>query len=167
MAVPVGEMEHVIVETVFLVPKFDAFAATVVHRVRDMNEMFEELAGHTFISGVLTSEFERYSKHVQAVHAHPAGAVGLFKVTAGGERSRSVEYADVVETKEAALENVHTFGILAIHPPGEIQQKFVERTFEEIAVGFAADAFLDLVNAPGCPSVNRRIHIAKGPFISR
>src|SRR6516164_8269254 len=80
-------MKDVIVETVFLVPEFDAFTATVVHRVRDMNEMFEELDGHTFVSGVLTSEFERDSKHVQAVHTHPAGAVGLFKVTAGGELS--------------------------------------------------------------------------------
>src|SRR6516162_5430720 len=165
MAFPVGKMQDVIVETVFVVPEFDAFAAAVVHRVRDMHEMFEELAGYTFISGVLTSEFERDGKHVQAVHTHPAGAIGLFKVTAGGERSRAVEYADVVETKEPALENVHTFGVLAIHPPGEIQQKLVEGAFEEIAVRFAADAFLNLINTPGRPSVNGWIHIAKGPFI--
>src|ERR1700739_3032555 len=102
MAVPVGKMQDVVVETVLMVPEFDAFAAAVVHGGGGMNEMFEELAGDTFISGVLTSEFEGDSKHVQAVHPHPAGAVGLFEVTACGERSRAVENADVVETKEPA-----------------------------------------------------------------
>src|SRR3974377_1291415 len=115
-------MEHVVVETVLLVPEFDALAAPVIHGMRDMNEMFKKLTGDTFVGGVLACEFECDGQHVQAVHSHPARAVGLLKMAAGRQRSRGVEHANVVETKETALENVHALGVLAIHPPGEVQQ---------------------------------------------
>src|SRR6516162_1357531 len=115
-------MKYVVVEAVLLVPEFDALATAVVHSVRNMNEMFKKLTGDTFVGGIFPREFERDGQHVQAVHSHPARAIGLLKMAAGRQRSRSVEYADVVETKETALENVHALGVLTIHPPGEVQQ---------------------------------------------
>src|SRR5262245_61842486 len=40
---PRWDMQHVVEEAVFVVPELDAFAATVVHRVRDEHEVLEEL----------------------------------------------------------------------------------------------------------------------------
>src|SRR5262249_42410160 len=35
------------------------------------------------------------------------------------------------------------------------------------SVGFAANSLLDLVNTPGGPRMNRRIHIAESPLVGR
>ena len=39
--------------------------------------------------------------------------------------------------RKSALENIVTFGIFAIHPPGEGDQQFVEDRFQKRAVAFA------------------------------
>ena len=58
-------------------------------------------------------------------------------VAAAGQRLAAVEDADVVEPEKAALEDVVALGVLAVHPPGEIEQQFVEDALEEAAI--AAD----------------------------
>ena len=78
-------------------------------------------------SSAMRIRFER-------VHRHPGGAVGLVDVAAGRQRLRAVEDADVVEPEKAALEDVAAVGVLAVHPPGEIQHQLVEDAFEEGAV---------------------------------
>src|SRR5690242_17312382 len=85
----------------------------------------------------------------------------------GRERSRSVEYADIVKPKETALKNVHALVVFAIHPPREVEKKLVKRAFQKIAVGYAADAFFDLVDAPHGPRMDGRIDISERPFIRR
>ena len=85
-------------------------------------------------AGVLARELERDREHVQAVHPHPARAVGLLEVAAGRQRRAAVEDADVVEAEEAALEDVLALGVLAVHPPGEVEQQLVEDALEEPAV---------------------------------
>src|SRR6516225_7374823 len=100
-------MENVVVETILLVPELNALASVVIHGVRNMNKVLEELAGNAFVRRILPGEFERDGKHVQAVHSHPARTVGLLKVAAGRQRSGAVEHADVVETKESALKDIH------------------------------------------------------------
>ena len=43
-----------------------------------------------------------------------------------GQRRRAVDRADVVEAEEAALEHVVALGVLAVDPPGEVEQQLVE-----------------------------------------
>src|SRR5689334_4610991 len=135
--------------------------------MRDVDEMLEEFAGHVLVSHVFFSEFQSDGQHVEAIHAHPTGAVGLFEMAARGKRGGTIENSDVVESEEAALENVRAIGILAIHPPGEIQKQLVKNLFEEGAVGDTTDAPLDLVNAPSGPRMHGRIHVAESPFVGR
>ena len=78
-----------------------------------------------------------------------------------------VEDADVVEPKEAALENVATAGVLPIHPPGEVDEQLVEDRFEKSAVAFPGGVLLDLVDAPCGPADDRRIDVAEIPFVGR
>ena len=70
-------------------------------------------------------------------HSHPAGAVALFEMAAVGEGSAAIEYADVIEAEESALENIFALGILPIHPPGKGDEHFVEDRFQKSAIAFA------------------------------
>jgi len=63
----------------------------------------------------------------QAVHRHPARAVGLVQVTAGRQLGAAVEDADVVEPQKAALKNVLPFHVLAVHPPVEVEHQLVKK----------------------------------------
>ena len=102
----VRQRQDVVEESVFGVPQFDILAAEIVHRFADVNEMLEELAGDIFVGGIVLGEFQRDRQHVETIHAHPAGAVGLLDMSAGGQRLAAVEDADIVEAEKAALENV-------------------------------------------------------------
>ena len=61
---------------------------------------------------------------------------------AGRKRGAAIKDADVVEPEEAALEDVLAEAVLAIHPPGEVQDELVERRLEEIEVDFASQRLL-------------------------
>src|SRR5215469_7298099 len=165
MLASVGQAKDVVVEAIFVVPQSHAVDADVVHGVGDVNEMLKEFARDVFVGHVLFREFQRDGQHIQAVHAHPTGAVRLFKMSAGGKGCRTVENTDVVEAQEAPLENVGAVRIFAIDPPGEIEQLLVKDSFEKGAVGSAADAPLDFVNAPGGPGMHGRIYVAESPFV--
>src|SRR6266446_538687 len=125
--------------------------------------MLEEFAGDVFVSRVLFRQLQSYGQHVQAIHTHPTGAVRLFEVASRGEWRGAVKDSDIVEAEKPALKNVCAVRILAVHPPGKIQQQLVKDFFEESAVGDTAHTTLDFVDAPGCPGMNGWIHIAKSP----
>ena len=105
--------------------------ADVVHGLGDVQEVLEELGGDVLVDGVVQRQLERDAHQVQAVHRHPARAVGLVDVPAGRQRRAAVEDADVVEAEEAALEDVAALGVLAVHPPGEVEHQLVEDALEE------------------------------------
>ena len=84
----VGQVEHVVEEAVLFVPQPVAVVAHVVHGLGDVEEVLEELAGDVLVGGVVARQFQRDGQHVQAVHGHPAGAVGLLDDAAGGQRRR-------------------------------------------------------------------------------
>ena len=65
------------------------------------------------------------------------------------------------------MKNIHALGVFAVHPPGEVEQKFVEDTFEKLPIGFAAHALFDLVDAPRRPGMHRRIYVTESPFVRR
>src|SRR5206468_4586444 len=98
-------------------------------------------------------------------HSHPACAIALLESAAVRERRVAIEHANVVKPKETALEDVVAFGIFAVHPPGEGDEHFMENSFEECAITFAALFTLDLVNAPCCPRDNRWINISEIPLV--
>src|ERR1700733_5260237 len=91
--------KDVVIETISLVPQAIFLPANVVHRVRDMNAMLEELARQVLICGIFFRKLERDRHHSQRIMHHPAGAVGLFDANSAWERTRAIEYADVVESE--------------------------------------------------------------------
>ncbi len=129
--------------------------------------MLPELAGHIFVRRILARQFQRDGHQVEAIHRHPAGAVGLFDEAAAGQRLAAVEDADVVEPQKSALKDVLALRVLAVHPPGEVQQQLVEDALQELAVGLAAALGFNLVDAPGGPGMHRRIDVAEVPLVGR
>ena len=84
---------------------------------------------------------------------------------AHGQWRGTIEEADVVESQEPALENIPAFRILAIDPPGEVQQELLKDPGQKSAIALATEALFDFVHPPGSPGMDGRIHIAEGPFI--
>ena len=99
-----------------------------------IQKVLPELAGDIFIGGIFARQFQRDGHQVQTVHGHPAGAIGLLDKAAAGQRLAAVEDADIVQAQEAALEDVPAFGVLAVHPPGEIEQQLVKDALQEGAI---------------------------------
>src|SRR6266404_2885152 len=163
--VAVGQAENVVVKAVRLVPERESFTAEIVHGVGDVHKMLEEFAGYALVGRVLARKFEGNRQHVQAIHSHPARAVGLLHKSSRRKRRRAVENSNVVEAEESALEDVVAFGVFTIDPPGEIQQQLVECVLEEAAVRLAANALFDLVDAPAGPRMNGWVDISESPFV--
>ena len=159
----VGEPQQVVVEAVLLVPH--AILTGPVHGRSDVVEVLDELHDHALVGGVVGGELEREFQHVLAEQGHPGRAVRLLEVAAGGKRGAAVEDADVVETEEASFEHVLAEAVLAVYPPGEVQQELVERRPEEIHVRLAAQGLLGAMQEQGRPSVDRGVHVAEVPLI--
>ena len=125
-------VQHVVIEAVLFVPQRFPSLAEVVHRVGDVYEVLPEFARDVLVrcglrlasSSAIASMLRQYI----AIQLVPSDCS---KLPAGRQRRAAVKHADVVEPEESALENVVAFGVLAIDPPGEIQQQFVEYAFEK------------------------------------
>src|ERR1700721_4343851 len=118
----VGELQHVVKESVGLVPQSHSIGAEMVHGVGNVDEVLPEFAGDVFVRGILRGELHGDGQQVQCVHGHPTGAVGLLDVAAGGQRVAAVEDSNIIEAEKTALKNVHAVGVFAVDPPGEIQK---------------------------------------------
>ena len=165
MLFSIRELQYVIVKAVGIVPKGHSANAEIVQGAGDVNEMLEELAGDVFISRIFFGQLQSDCQHIEAVHAHPTGPVRLFEMAPGGERRRAVKDSDVVQAQEPSLKDIRAVGVLAVHPPCEIQEQLVKDLFEETTIGHAAHAPLDFVDTPRGPGVNRRVDVAEGPFV--
>src|SRR5437667_9747532 len=98
--------------------------------------MFEKLSRDVFVNVIFRSELDRDPHQVQTKHSHPTRAVALLEMAAIVENFVAVEHANVVEPEKAALKNILPLGVLAVDPPGEGDQHFVEDRFQKCAVAF-------------------------------
>src|SRR5687767_8270263 len=115
----------------------------------------------------MRSNFDSQFEHVLSEQGHPGGPVCLFEVAARRQWGASVEHADVVQTQESALEHVFAETVLPVYPPGEVQQKLIERSLEKINVGLTTHGQFCVVEEEGCPGMDWGIDVAKIPLIGR
>src|SRR5579862_8991354 len=165
----VWQPQHVVEELVLVVPQADAvLASDPAHRLGDVEEMLEELRGNVFVDMIVLCQLERDAHEIERVHRHPARTVRLIEVPSVWQPGAAVKDADVVEAEETALKDVATLGVLAIHPPCEIEHELVEGALQEREVAVSAMLLaVDLKYAPRRPRVHRRTHIAQRPFVCR
>src|SRR4030095_7288656 len=117
-------------EAVLLVPQLILMNADPVHSCSDPKEVLRELRCYVLVTWIMLGKLQVNLQQVLGKKTHPGCAVGLFQRTAGRQRRATVEDANVVQSQEAALENVVAFLILPVYPPGEIQQQLSERLFQ-------------------------------------
>jgi hypothetical protein len=55
--------------------------------------------------------------HVQAEEGHPSGSIGLAKDTTSRQRLRAIKGTNVVQAKEATLEDIVSTLVFTIDPP--------------------------------------------------
>src|SRR6516162_11055361 len=118
----VRQAQHVVEKSVLLVPQIVLTIAHPAERRADPHEMLKELYGQRLVDRIVRGQLDGDLKHRLGVERHPAGAVCLVHMAAGRQRRAAVENADIVEAEEAALEDVAPARVLAVAPPGEIDQ---------------------------------------------
>ena len=158
------DVHLVVVEAVLLVPQ--PRAADGIHGVGDVDEVLEELGRDVLRSRIEPRQLQGHGEHRGAVERHPGGAVRLLQEAAVGKRPGAVENADVVQPQEAAREQVLAAGVLAIDPPGEIDQQLLEGAGEKTPVALAPRRG-HLVDPPAGPGMDRRIDVAQVELVGR
>ena len=156
--------ELIVIESILAVPQ--PGAAERIDSVADVHEVLEELRSDVFIRRLLQREFQRHGKHGEAERCHPRRAVRLVEAAATGQRVRSIKHPDVIQSEESAAEDVSSLDILAVHPPGEIQQQLLECPLQEKQVPLAL-LVRDLVNPPHRPGMHGWVHIREIPLVRR
>src|SRR5690606_27444732 len=80
----------------------------------------------------------------------------------------AIYHTDIVQAQKSALEDIIAFCVLPVDPPSKIQHQPVKTAFQEFLVALTAVHFLiDLIYPLHGISMDRRVHIAKVPFIRR
>jgi hypothetical protein len=79
----------------------------------------------------------------------------------------AVEDADVVQSEESTFKDIVSKSVLAIHPPREVQQQFLEDPSQKGSITLPGCHLLVYIDSPSCHSLHRRIHVAKVPLIGR
>ena len=128
--------------------------------------MLSEALRHIFIERILLRQLAGDLHHVLTEHAHPGSAVRLLQISPRRQWSRAVEHTDVVEAEEAPLENVFAFDVLAVDPPGEVEEELLEDALQEVEVLPAVELALDLEDAEGRPGVDGRVDVTEVPFVA-
>ena len=166
-ALVVRPVEHIVVELVLFIPQAGTVGDHAAHGVGNAQEVLEELGGDVFVHMIVLRELQGDAHQIERIHGHPAGAVGLVDVTAGGQPRAPVEHADVVQSEESSLEDVAAVGVLLVDPPGEVQHQLVEHAFEEFQIALAAVCLaVDLIDAPRRPAVHGGVDVAERPLVS-
>src|SRR5215469_10133503 len=79
----------------------------------------------------------------------------------------AVEYTNIVHPEESALENVLAEGVLAVHPPGEVEQHFLEDALKEGVITLAGGRLLNFKDGLCGKGENGWIDAVEIPFIRR
>ncbi len=136
-------------------------------RIGDREELVVALNRDVFIVRILDRELERHHRHVQREHRHPAGRIRLLQGVARRQRFRAVVDGNVIEAEEAALEQVVALLVLAVDPPGIVQQQLVKHALEEREVRPAGLHALRAEHLQRAGRVHRRVSVAEVPFVGR
>ncbi len=163
----VGRDYQVLEEAGLGIPQRNAAVGMTADGIGDGQELLVGLDGDVLVVRILSREFERHNRHVEREHRHPAGGVGLLQAVAGRQRLRAVEDRDVVETEEAALEDVVAVGVLAVDPPGVVEQQLVEDALEKTAIGGSPLHPLGAKHLERAQRMDWRVDVGEVPLVGR
>src|SRR4051812_2724753 len=117
--------------------------------------MLKEFCGHVFKRWIMHCDFNRHFHHIQSICAHPAGSICLFKLHFTGEVKISVEYTNVIQSKEATFKDVVAINVFTVDPPCKIDDKLLKYFFQELNIANSFLFLLYFIYLHGCPRMNR------------
>src|SRR5258708_10631846 len=79
----IRQMQHIVIEAILLVPQRNSLRSEIVHSPRDIHEVLDKFTGYVFVGWIVLGQLQRDSQHVQAIHAHPTGTIGLLEMSTG------------------------------------------------------------------------------------
>src|SRR5580692_470395 len=129
--------------------------------------MLRKLGGHLRVSRPFERQLHCNLQHVLAEQHHPRSAIRLLQVSTSRQRCAAIKYPNIVQPEEATLERVFTRAVLAVHPPGEVQQKLLERALQPVNIASAATHLLKPVREDGGPGMHRRVNVTEIPLVRR
>src|SRR4026207_1963448 len=115
--------------------------------------MLDKLATHSQIGWALHGQCHCNLQHVLAEERHPGRAVGLLQVPPGREWSTAIEDPDIVQSQEASFKHVPAGAVLAIYPPGEVQQQLLEGLLEPLHISLAALGLFETIGEDRRPGM--------------
>src|SRR5579884_1239932 len=127
-------MERTIVETIVFIPQREAFHSRVIHGMGDIHKMIKELASNIAIVAIFLREFQRNRQHIQAIHRHPTGPIGLLNVGSIWQPCVAIEDTNIIQTQEASLKDILPVVILDVHPPHKVKEELLKDFFKKITV---------------------------------
>ena len=171
---PSGRLQMVVIELICFVPQTQRVVTHAVDGAGDGEEMLKEFRGDVLIDMIVRRPVRQLCASMlrQYIAIQLVPSAWLMKPPVGSALLRS-KHANVVQTEEAALKNVSSLRVLAIDPPGEIQQQLLKHALEkhEVArvfrIRLAALVAIDLKHPKRRPGMHRRIHVAKRPLVGR
>ena len=161
----VGGDDQILEEPGLGIPQRNAAVGMSADGVGDGQELLQRLDGDILVVRILGRQLERHHRHVEGEHRHPAGGVRLLQAVAGRHRLRAVEHRDVVEAEKTALEHVMAVGVLAVDPPGVIEQQLVEDALEKTAIGGSPLHPLGAEHLERAQGMDRRVDVREVPFV--
>src|SRR5260370_38239905 len=81
----------------------------------------------------------------------------------GRKGAAAVESPDIVGPKKAPLKHIFSGRVLAVQPPGKVQQQLLKTLFEKGQVRPAALRSFGAIQRKNRPGVDRRGYIAEDP----
>src|SRR5438874_558587 len=116
--------------------------------------MLKEFRGCIFKRLIIHGDLERYVHHVECIGTHPAGTICLLQLHMATVKT-PVEYTDIIQSEEATFKDVVPVPVLAVDPPGKIDEELLKYLFQEDQVTGSGFLFFKLVNFQSCPGVHR------------
>jgi len=130
-------LDLVVIEAVVIVP--EARAAERVHRVGDFaTKCSKNFEANVFVAGVVFGQLQRHGEHRAAVKGHPGRAIGLLEVGRRRERPRTISNRPMLSSpRNPPAKRCLPSTVLAVDPPGEVDQQLVEHAGQKLPVAAA------------------------------
>src|SRR5580704_2546137 len=154
----------VIEKSVLLIPERHEWIPDAIHGIGDEDVVLPEFAGNIFINGVLFGQQKGGSKHVFGESSHPACAIRLSKQVAL-RKFVAIEYTNVIHPQKSTLENIFAQCVLAVDPPGKVEEHLLKDTFQKCEISDTGMLALNLEHSPRRKRQNGWIDAIEIPFI--
>lgn len=159
--------DGIVVEAISLVPQTMLGTVSTLegHGICNEQEVLKELGSNVLVDESVLGKLKGNAQHVETEESHPSSSISLLQRSTSGERLGSVEETNVIQTKEASLEDVLTVEILSVDPPSEVEQQLLEDTLKEVNILSAIQLSLNLESSKSRPSMDGGVDVTKVPLV--